>query len=145
MTDMDPAFYAKGLRFQCTGCGECCRARHGKPSWVYVTIDERRRLARHLKLRTSVFTRRYCEKSNGFFHLRSPTSDCLFLDGARCSVYAARPGQCRTFPFWRENMTPAAWNGAVARECEGVGRGRLWTRAEIELRLKDEEKRDAES
>ena len=27
---------------------------------------------------------------------------CAFLDGNRCSVYAARPEQCRTFPFaWR--------------------------------------------
>ena len=139
----DASFYAKGLRFSCTGCGECCRARNGKPSWVYVTIDERRRLAQHLKLPTSVFTQRYCEKSNGFFHLRHPTSDCVFLDGARCTVYAARPGQCRTFPFWRENMSPQAWE-QTARECEGVGRGRLWSPEEIELRLEDERKRDSQ-
>lgn len=145
MTDADPAFYAKGLRFACTGCGECCRARHGKPSWVYVTLDERRRLARHLRMRTSAFTRRYCAKTLGFYHLKAPNHDCLFLDGARCTVYAARPGQCRTFPFWRENMSARAWNGPVARECEGVNRGRLWTPAEIERRLRDEAKRDAQS
>jgi ferredoxin len=23
MSDVDMAFYAKGLRFECTGCGEC--------------------------------------------------------------------------------------------------------------------------
>ena len=23
VSEVDPAFYAKGLRFQCTGCGEC--------------------------------------------------------------------------------------------------------------------------
>jgi Fe-S-cluster containining protein len=144
MSDMEPTFYAKGLRFACTGCGECCRARHGKPSWVYVTLAERRRLARHLKLRTSVFTRRYCAKTFGFYHLKNPNQDCLFLDGARCTVYEARPGQCRTFPFWRENMTEAAWNGPVARECEGVNRGRRWTREEIERRLADEASRDDE-
>lgn len=144
MTGPDPSFYARGLRFSCTGCGECCRARNGRPSWVYLTIDERRRLARHLKLRTSSFTRRYCAKTLGFWHLKNPSHDCLFLDGARCTVYAARPGQCRTFPFWRENMTAAAWHGPVARECEGIGRGRVWTREEIERRLRDEEKRDAQ-
>ena len=138
-------FYEKGLRFSCTGCGECCRARHGEPSWVYVTIDERRRLARHLKLSTSAFTRRYCEKPQGFWHLKNPTSDCTFLDGARCTVYDARPGQCRTYPFWRENMNAKAWKGGVLKECEGAGHGRLWTREEIERRLKDEEKRDAEA
>jgi uncharacterized protein len=140
---MDTSFHARGLRFSCTGCGECCRARNGKPSWVYVTLDERRRLAAQLKLRTSTFTRRYCEKPGGFWHLRNPTSDCLFLDGARCTVYDARPGQCRTFPFWRENMNERAW-AAAGRDCEGIGQGRVWTRAEIELRLEDEEKRDGE-
>jgi Fe-S-cluster containining protein len=136
-------FHAQGLRFECTGCGECCRSRNGQPSWVYVTLDERRRLARHFKLRTSAFTRRYCEKTNGFFHLRNPSSDCLFLDGARCTVYAARPGQCRTYPFWNENMGTREW-AKTARECEGIGRGRLWTREEIELRLQDEKKRDSQ-
>jgi uncharacterized protein len=136
-------FHEQGLRFECTGCGECCRARGGKPSWVYVTIDERRRLARHLKLTTAVFTRRYCEKTNGFFHLRNPTHDCVFLDGARCGVYDARPGQCRTYPFWRENMSPQAWK-QNSRQCEGIGRGRLWSKAEIELRLADEATRDSQ-
>lgn len=141
---MDPKFYANGLRFECTGCGDCCRARHGKPSWVYVTLTERRALARHLKISTSTFTQRYCEKSNGFFHLRHPTADCLFLQGGRCTVYAARPGQCRTYPFWRENMSAVEWSGVKA-ECPGVGHGKLWTRAEIEIRLADEAKRDAEA
>jgi len=136
-------FHAQGLRFQCTGCGECCRSRHGKPSWVYVTLGERRRLAAHFKLRTSAFTRRYCSRTNGFWHLREPASDCQFLDGARCTVYAARPGQCRTYPFWNEHMSAVAWS-KVARECEGVGRGRLWTREEIERRLRDERKRDSQ-
>jgi len=145
MSEVDPAFYAKGLRFECTGCGECCRARHGKPSWVYVTIGERRRLAKHLKLSTSAFTRRYCEKAHGFFHLRNPTSDCVFLDGSRCTVYAARPGQCRTYPFWRENMHRKVWNLEVKRDCEGVGRGRVWTKAEIELWLEDERSRDSQA
>jgi hypothetical protein len=145
MTDVDLKFYAKGLRFECTGCGECCRSHGGRPAWVYVTIDERRRLARHFKLRTSTFTRRYCEKTHGFFHLRNPSSDCIFLDGGRCTVYAARPGQCRTYPFWRENMNRKAWNGEVKRECEGVGRGRVWSPQEIELRLDDERKRDSQA
>ena len=136
-------FHANGLRFECTGCGECCRARHGRPSWVYVTLAERRRLAAHLKMRVSSFTRSHCQRTHGFWHLREPTSDCAFLDGARCTVYAARPGQCRTFPFWRENMSAEAWAKAK-RECEGIGRGRKWSREEIEVRLKDEASRDAE-
>lgn len=142
--EVEVRFYARGLRFECTGCGDCCRSRGGRPSWVYVTLEERRRLARHLRLATSTFTRRYCRKTSGLFHLRDPSSDCMFLDGNRCGVYAARPGQCRTFPFWREHMSAHAWNGELRRACPGVGRGRLWSAAEIEKRLEDECRRDGE-
>jgi hypothetical protein len=42
----------------------------------------------------------------------------------RCSVYDARPTQCRTYPFWRESMlTPLDWEAEAAR-CEGVAAGR---------------------
>lgn len=143
MADEHREFHAGGLRFQCTGCGDCCRARNRAPSWVYVTLGERRRLAEHLNLSTSTFTRRHCQKTNGFFHLREPSADCAFLDGARCTVYPARPGQCRTFPFWRENMGPREW-AKTARECEGVNRGRVWSREEIERRLQEEASRDSQ-
>jgi Fe-S-cluster containining protein len=37
---------------------------------------------------------------------------CAFLDGARCTVYEARPTQCRTFPFWKENLRRrGSWEG----------------------------------
>ncbi|WP_171190083.1 YkgJ family cysteine cluster protein, partial [Alienimonas chondri] len=38
--------------------------------------------------------------------------DCTFLDPdtRKCTVYAARPVQCRTWPFWDSNLeTPADW------------------------------------
>jgi len=38
-------------------------------------------------------------------------------------VYAARPVQCGTFPFWRENLrTRAQWE-ALGAFCPGIGRG----------------------
>ena len=137
---MSTPFYAAGLRFECTACGECCRTR-GSYSYVYVTLPERRRLARHLGLKTAAFTREYCEKTNGFFHLRNPANDCEFLDGSRCTVYGARPDQCRTFPFWPENMSRKVWFGEIQRGCPGVDRGRLHSRKEIEAVLADERER----
>lgn len=118
------------LRFRCTGCGDCCRAR-GRRSFVYTNLAERQRLARYLGLSTATFTKRYCERTHGFWHLREPTTDCVFLDGARCTVYAARPIQCRTFPFWQENVSPDAWK-ALAQECPGVDQGPVVPRARIE-------------
>jgi hypothetical protein len=131
-----------GPRFECTGCGNCCKAR-GSYSFVYVTLAERRRLAQHLKLATGAFTRRYCQKTNGFFHLRDPANNCLFLRGDRCGVYAARPQQCRTWPFWPENFADGRWKADVARDCEGVGRGRVYSLKEIEKSFAEERRRES--
>jgi Fe-S-cluster containining protein len=130
MTTIDKSLFANGIRFECTGCGECCRARHGY-GFIYVNLKERRRLAAQLGMTTAAFTRKHCEKTDGWHHLRQPAKDCHFLDGARCTVYEARPEQCRTWPFWRENMSKKVWDTEVRRDCEGVGVGRLWSREEI--------------
>lgn len=133
--------HPQGLRFECTGCGECCRSR-GRKSYVYTALDERRRLAKHLGMRTSSFTRKYCEKSHDFYHLKDPSSDCLFLDGARCTVYEARPSQCRTFPFWSENLGPKGWTAEVRKDCEGIGRGKRFSPNEIAVRLIEDQSRE---
>lgn len=137
-------FYSSGLRFECTGCGECCKARHGY-AYTYVTLEERRRLARYLGLETRAFTRKHCQKTNGHFHLKEPAKDCHFLDGSRCTVYHARPQQCRSWPFWPENMSPRVWENEVKRDCPGIGIGRLYKPQEIEVMLADEWARENKS
>jgi Fe-S-cluster containining protein len=91
---------------------------------VYVTRDDRRRLAAELGMPTREFTRRCCRKERGEFLLDDPGPECRFLDGRRCSVYDARPTQCRTWPFWPENMRPKKWS-SVAAFCPGVGKGEV--------------------
>ena len=59
---------------------------------------------------------------------RSTNGDCVFFDGKtrKCRVYAARPRQCRTWPFWDSNIrTPEAW-AATCEVCPGSGTGRLY-------------------
>lgn len=130
-------FWAKGIRFQCQGSGQCCLSR-GSYGYVYLTLRDRQRLAKHFKLSTALFTRTYCVKTDGHFHLRHPEKDCEFLEGKQCRVYKARPTQCRTWPFWPENMSPKVWTTEIARFCPGIGKGRLYSQKEIARLLKQD-------
>lgn len=126
-------FYEDGLKFECQGSGNCCTS-HGEFGFVFLTLEDRRRFAKHLNISTATFTRQYCDMKDGVWHLKEDPKqpDCMFLKNKRCSTYEARPTQCRTWPFWPEVMTPKAWKGEVASFCPGVGKGKLWSKQEIE-------------
>lgn len=130
MTCKSP-FYRDGIRFECQGEGKCC-VTHGRHSYVYLSFNDRRRLASHFGLTPNEFTARYTEKEDGQYQLKYAGKDCPFFTNNRCGVYTARPWQCRTWPFWPENMTRAVWEREVASFCPGVGKGRLYSAEEIE-------------
>ena len=129
-------FYHEGIRFECQGTGRCCTSR-GEYGYVYLEPDDERRLAEALGLETEVFRERYCDVTDGYLHLKHPELDCLFLDGTRCGVYEARPEQCRTWPFWPENLTDLrTWNEDVVSFCPGVGVGKLHTLEDIRATMR---------
>lgn len=135
MTDDRPSeWYAGGLRFACTQCGNCCT---GPPGAVWFTEAEGTVMAAALGIDESLFYRRHARRLNGHWSLREQHTehgyDCVFLDRASvpgravCSLYGARPTQCRTWPFWPENLeSPAAWE-TVKRgtPCPGMDAGTL--------------------
>lgn len=125
-------FYKKGLKFECQGSGKCCTS-HGEYGFVFLTLKDRQRMARYLKISTLQFTKTYCQKTKGYFHLREETGkpDCMFLKNKACSIYTARPTQCRTWPFWPEVLNAKTWAKEVASFCPGVNKGKLFTAEEI--------------
>jgi Fe-S-cluster containining protein len=128
-----------GLRFDCReDCALCCR---GEPGVVKVNAGERARIAAHLGLGEEEFRRRYCRRIVlGAWSLREhPNGDCVFVTAENlCSIYAVRPRQCRTYPFWRSTLASrAAWE-REGRECPGIGRGRLHTPEDIAAYLRGE-------
>lgn len=126
-------FIKNGIKFECQGSGKCCTS-HGEYGFVFLTLEDRQRMAKHLRLSTQKFTKTYCEKTSGYFHLREDMTnpDCLFLVKKRCSVYVARPTQCRTWPFWPEVLNAKTWSTDVANFCPGVGKGKTHSTATIE-------------
>jgi Fe-S-cluster containining protein len=126
------------IRFECQGSGNCCVSRGGY-GFVYLTKKDRKALSKLLGLGLSEFTEQYCELSGGIWKLKDgPTDDCMFLQSKRCSVYSARPTQCRTWPFWPEVLKSRTWNKEVKGFCPGVGKGKVWSEKEIQAQLKDQ-------
>lgn len=124
-------WFRGGLRFECTGCGDCCT---GAPGYVWVSAEEIEELAYVLGLSVAAFEARYVRVvENRKSLVEMEQGDCVFFDrgSRRCRVYEHRPMQCRTWPFWQSNLrTPAMWQ-AVARICPGCNRGKLYTVGEI--------------
>lgn len=135
-------FWQKGLRFECVSCGNCCRH---EPGYVFLSPEDLERLVRHHGVSRDELVRNFCrvvdlgiadrlsltEKSN---------NDCIFWNQG-CTVYKARPLQCRTYPFWPAILTSReAWT-TEGRSCPGIGNGPLRTKSEISaaLRARDRE------
>jgi Fe-S-cluster containining protein len=128
-------WYADGLQFTCTRCGNCCT---GGAGFTWISAAEIAALAQHLGLDEEACRRRYTrtvhlqdgrtlislvERANG---------DCVFWRKAGgCQVYDHRPRQCRTWPFWtRVVATPDTWETERAG-CPGMGQGRRHDAATI--------------
>jgi Fe-S-cluster containining protein len=123
-------WYRDGLSFECTRCGACCT---GAPGYVWVSTEEIEALARFHGETVDQFSARFVRQVGSRFSLiERPGGDCIFWDAkAGCTVYPARPVQCRTWPFWPENVeTPQDWKH-ITQICPGSGHGRLYTVDEI--------------
>ncbi|MFQ5682586.1 MAG: YkgJ family cysteine cluster protein [Candidatus Binatia bacterium] len=96
-----------------------------------MSLKDRQRIASNLGISTMQFTRRYAVQTRKKFHLKQLRPQCPFLKDNQCSIYEARPIQCRTWPFWPENMKKKVWQRSIKRSCAGVGKGRLYSVLEI--------------
>jgi Fe-S-cluster containining protein len=143
-------WYAKGLQFTCSQCGNCCT---GPTGYVWISKEEIQRLATHLKLTPGQVINQYCRRVSGKYSLKEHRNergeyDCIFLKEEKvdtgngdhvvhtkriCTIYPVRPLQCRTWPFWSENLRNIdIWNRSGVR-CHGINHGsRVFTKEQIE-------------
>ena len=134
---MDKKIYEKGIKFQCQGSSNCCVSR-GSNGFVFLSKKDLSRLAKFHNISSKEFKINYCHNTEGFIHLKEirKNGDCIFLKDKRCNVYKARPTQCRTWPFWPENMNSKIWNKEVVNFCPGIGNGKIMS--EFKLLTTDE-------
>jgi Fe-S-cluster containining protein len=102
---------------------------------VWVNKEEISALAAAVGMEIKAFEQRYVREVGVRKSLREyANGDCVFFDSQtrRCRVYAARPRQCRTWPFWDSNLrSPEAW-AQTCQVCPGSGTGRLYQLEAIE-------------
>lgn len=105
----------------CATCqGNCCI---GESGYIWVSLEELHAMAEHFHLTQEDFIKEYLLKIRYRFTLKELPYQggfrCIFFDvnKKQCSIYAVRPSQCRTFPFWdyfKENIDE------VVAECPGI-------------------------
>ena len=125
-----PWYLAEGLDFKCTECSKCCKVK-GK---VTATKREVESMARELRVTSQAFKDAHVLRGDGeWFYLKSQrgadgAEACTLLgDDGRCTAYAARPLQCRTYPFWSELLdSKEAWDREACLGDDSQEPGRRW-------------------
>ena len=141
---METIDYKKGIKFECQGSGNCCVSR-GSYGFVYLSDIDLKRFSKYFKISIKKFKEKYCQITDGFIHLSEKykmNGNCIFLKEKKCTVYNSRPTQCRTWPFWNENMNAKVWNEDIAINCPGIGKGKLIKSKTIERFLKEDLKNE---
>lgn len=129
-------WYKDGLKFECRQCGRCCG---GAPGYVWVTDEEIVAIATELKYARAEFESKFVYSVGKRKSLKEMGNyDCILFNSEtqKCRLYGVRPMQCRTWPFWNQNIDlPNSWK-KTAKFCPGCNRGPIHTLEEIEEQRK---------
>ena len=119
---MNRPWWMDGVPFACQpDCGRCCDEPGGI---VYLRPEDAQNLANHHGMSVEDWFERDCRQTlDGRYILNSDqyTDVCIYLDeNKKCTVYQSRPAQCKSYPFWAENVrSDRSWKRTV-KECPGL-------------------------
>ena len=125
-------WYKDGLKFTCSGCGDCCTGESGVV-WIYDQDIEA--IAEYLDKPVGEIRLFHTRQVGNRLSLTEfANGDCTFFDPKTrgCTIYPVRPTQCRTWPFWKSNLeSPETWR-QTCEECPGSGTGQVFTKLQID-------------
>ena len=105
----------------CASCqGRCCT---GESGYIYVNKTEIEKIADLLELDVKEFAQKYLFKKGYKYSIKevvyNDSYECVFYDRESngCTIYEARPLQCKTFPFWDYYKTRV---DELKLECPGI-------------------------
>lgn len=94
---------------------------------MFLTNEDANRLSRFLSTPLNLFAQygefdstRFAPFKTRQWFLNITNGACVFFENGKCGVYEARPTQCRTYPFWPENVSKDDFKESVKTECPGV-------------------------
>ena len=91
------------IRFECQAdCFKCCI----KPGIVNFDREDIRNAADFLKISPAEFKKTFLTRDEGYWVIEvgEEGAPCSFLTDQGCGIHPAKPKQCQSYPFWRENM-----------------------------------------
>ena len=105
----------------CSTCqARCCT---GESGYIYVTKSEIENIAQYLEMDVREFVEKYLFKKMYKYSIKERKNgdeyECVFYDATAngCTIYNARPKQCKTFPFWDYYKQRVA---ELKLECPGI-------------------------
>lgn len=88
----------------CERCGgKCCTGESGN---IFANSREIEQIRAHFGLNSVEFEAKFLRKVGARFSFKELEFEggwaCIFFDTStrKCGIYALRPAQCRSFPFW---------------------------------------------
>ncbi len=141
LNNEEKPFWNRGLKFSCTSCGHCCRH---EPGYVFLSQSDLSKLSKNARMTEHDFSEKFCRIVDlGITTRLSLTetveNDCIFWDEG-CTVYKARPLQCRTYPFWPAILSSVEEWERESGECPGMNHGEKHSVREISAALKKRER-----
>jgi len=122
------------VRFECQPqCFKCCL----KPGAIYFLDADIRRAAKFLQYSVARFKSEYLVEEDGLWLINvAENQRCPFLTLEGCRIHESKPAQCKTYPFWQENLESRNFWNLTAMFCPGIGLGPMFPVAAIRKALR---------